>query len=58
MSRAGAAGAVDAEAVAVAVGEGLDGGGDFEDGIAQGGEAEAAVGGAEEFGFDHAAVVG
>ena len=46
---------LDAKGVAFAVSEGFNGGGDFNDGVADGGEAELLIG---EFGFDHAGVVG
>ena len=52
------AGVVDVEGEAAFVGEGFDGAGDFEDGIADGGEAECFVRVFEELGLHHAGSVG
>jgi len=50
----GFAGRQDAQGETAAVFEGLDGGGDFQNAIADGAQAVGFVGAGEEFGFDHA----
>src|SRR5207253_3003256 len=52
------AGALDAEGEAAAILKGFDGGGHFEDAIADGVQAVGFVGAGEEFGFDDAGPVG